>query len=635
MVRKTDLFSILVSYAKRINSPQIDVDSFLEYFEKYAKKYAAQQPDLLQWIENDAEKFWSEVDVLSQAGKCEFFTEKSTNRLFVPIFFAEKVNDAYKNPDEDANLPFYSEESLKIILPEKQVKHVNLEYGFIAYLEESYKDPPKSDLPVIRIKFPDDFGHALLLSRMIPRRLGEIAFLKVRAYLRRQKNKEFAVSRLKPQLPGKDEYIMNQINQVLYRPLECYKDIAEGRGTSFLFWSYFCNLVKKDVREKKEFFEEDYAVIQSVFFIELLNGYHNALAIKQREREHALACLERLLAKSPYAYTIGQILQFKDPKGNLLLGLYAKEDLDAWIKEKTKSSHSMLPELLVVQDANSMELIFIKKEKMLSYCVHLLTESRFMVKDAVSKHWRRLIAEFKNEPAMDKDDEFELLLYKFADKLCPSLMTLLADPKVALVHEEAEREMGSLPSALKIFEKGKLLPYSILFNLRRKEALNDAKLALPFWYSIPIIGGIIAFFKGLGGKKKKRKSKTAGDEEQVVLEEKDRAKDVRAAAEDMEVSLVPAGYTIEEYLEELQSRWLKLINPQTRANVLEDVHFLIKNKLRSYLKVNRNAVPTQEALADLALTTVNSNPALSCLSGKSHLVLYLQLYMVKALGNIR
>jgi hypothetical protein len=545
------------------------------------------------------------------------------------------VREAYRNYDEDADLPFHSEESLKIILPGKEHKHINLEYGFIAYLEESLVDPPKSDLPVIRIKFPEDFGYALLLPSMIPWRLGEIAFLKVRAYLRRQKNKEFAYSRLKAQLPGKDEYIMNQLKQVLYRPLECYRDIAEGKGTYFLFWSYFCNLIKREIRGKKELFEEDYAIIQAVFFIELLNGYHNALAIKEKDREHAFSCLERLITKPPYAFTLGQILQLTDPKGSLLLGLYSKDELDAWIKEKSKSSDGILPELLVLKEGASQELVFVKKDKMLSYCISLLTEARFLVKEALSKHWRRLIAEFRNEPAMVKDSEFELLLYKFADRLCPALMTLLADPKLGLIHGETEQRVGSVHPSQKIFEKGKLLPYSILFNLSRKEALSDAKLALPFWYSIPIISSIFAFFKSLGGTKKKSKPKPGSEDEQVVLEEKDHARDVRTAAEHIEASLVPAGYAIEEYLEELQSRWLKLVNAQARADVLEDVHYLIKSKLRHFLRVHKNAIPTQEALADLALTTVNTNSALSTLTGKDHLVLYLKLYMVKILGNVR
>ena len=74
---------------------------------------------------------------------------------------------------------------------------------------------------------------------------------------------------------------------------------------------------------------------------------------------------------------------------------------------------------------------------------------------------------------------------------------------------------------------------------------------------------------------------------------------------------------------------------EDRTNLLGDVHFLIKNKLRQYLKVHRNQKPTRESIADIALSAVNNNQALSSLSGKKHLVQYLELYMVKLLGNVR
>ena len=68
--QKVDLYSIFNTYTRKTKSPYIEIDPFLSYLEKYAINASGEQPELLKWVENKEQRFWAEVSVLSDEGKC-------------------------------------------------------------------------------------------------------------------------------------------------------------------------------------------------------------------------------------------------------------------------------------------------------------------------------------------------------------------------------------------------------------------------------------------------------------------------------------------------------------------------------------------------------------------------------------
>jgi hypothetical protein len=322
MAQRTDLFSILISYANKNNSPYIDIAQFLE---RYAKKVSAEQPEWLKWTNDINVKFWAEMSPLAEQGKCELLADTAEGRVYIAHFYLNLLENVYRDIDEQAGMPFPSEESLRIILPENQIRPMSAEYDLAGYLAE----PQDSDIPVLKLLFPEDSGSALVLASMVPRKLAETAIMKIRNYLRRYGNKEYAIHKLAPQLQGKESVPANQIDQVLLRPLECFTAIAEGSELTYLFWAHFCVLVKADIKRKKERLGDEIAAMQSVYIIEAINNYYRALAVKRREAEIAFNNLETLLTKPPYLFNMDQILKFTSTKGVLLLGQYTAEDLEA------------------------------------------------------------------------------------------------------------------------------------------------------------------------------------------------------------------------------------------------------------------------------------------------------------------
>ena len=627
MVQAVDLYSILLFYANKNNSPFIEIDSFLDYLTNHAKRQSVKYPAWQRWTNEGSLKFWSELPVLVEEGKCQLVQDSDNSRIYMSGFYPELLKKAYQSADQNEDLPFPAEESLKLRLPEDQIKVLNTEYDLVSFMEE----PGPHSSKILKINFPEDFGSTLVLASMFPREIMEISILKIRNYLRRYGNKEYTLHKLSPQLQGKESFLAEQLDQIILRPLDLCKAIEGGGDLSYLFWAHFCTLIKSDLRKKKERLSAENAAFQSVCIIEAINGYYKTLATKQREKELAFKRLESLLAKPPFLYPMGEILKFTSPKGALLLNIYSNEELETWLNKMTKEREQYkMPVLLVMQGYAKNELCFLLKEKMLSFCVRLLTDGRFLVKEAVFKDWSSQMMEYKKDRAMESDEEFERLLSKHVEKLCPALKNLLADSKLLLVYHEMELIPNGIPPAARLFDKDKLLPYSALFRIQRRDLLSDVKLTIPFWYSMPLLSAIIGFFKRFLKRNKTAMSNKA-DSEQEMLEEKDSAGEIRVAAEELEFTLLPPGYTLDFYLEELEDRWSRLIDKDARRNLIEDVRALARGSLRRTLQVTKKFVPTKEKINQMAYDLIIGNKALASMSARDSLLLYLELYIIRLL----
>jgi hypothetical protein len=632
MAQRVDLYSILVSYTKKHNSPYIDVGVFLPFLERYAKKAAEDQPEWNKWTHDVRPKFYSELAALAENGKCELIPNDGEGSIYMSHFYLENLCQYYLNADDNANMPFPGPESPGTEIPENQIRFLGVESDLAAYLEDPGKDNP----PIIQLSIPGTYDAVLVPSELVPRRLVEAALLKVRNYLRSHGNREYALHKLTPQLMGKEKFLRDILNQILIRPLDCYKTIEEGAEFSYLFWAHFCILVKGDIRKKKEHLSDDIAAVQAVYIIEAVNSYYKACAVKRREKELAFKDLELHLGKPPYSYTLNQILQFTNTKGGLLLDQYSREELEAWLrKQTTESSDDKLPKFLVFSGPDN-EQYFVSKSKTFFLCARLLGETREKVKSAVSKHWFRLLKEYRRESAMENDKDFDKLLAEYTERLCPALSFLLRDPKLSLVYDELERSEDNIPLASRIFNNGVMLPYAALFVLKRKDLLEDGKMQLPFWYSMPFIIAIVVFFKNLTRwlrrrEKAARNPSENGEEDNGQINSNDTSKEILNAAKEIEFVLVPPGHTINTYLDELETRWIRLINKQARANLAEDVNALVRDKLRQTLRVHKHYNITRENLSLLADNIVNRTPSLQTLNGKDSLKTYVELYLVKLL----
>jgi hypothetical protein len=634
MAKTTDLYAILRAYANKNSSPFINIEGFITFLSKYVHRLAAEQPEWVDWIKDTSLKFWNAMGEYTEDGRCALLTDTAEGRVYMPYYMVDKLQEAFRDLDECADIPFPNEESFKVNLPADQVRMLSLETDLAPFFDKT----ADSFLPVIKLVFTESGLDALVLAPMIPHRLLEAAILKVRYYLKQHNNKEYALRKLLPMLQGKEGSLRETMEMVIARPLDCLNAIEGGGETTYLFWASLCSFIKSEVRKKTERLSGDVAVLEAVHIIETCLNLYKTRLQRERLRETALRTLDQLMDKPPYYFTQDQIIKFTDAKGAPLLSLYTEADLNSYIKQKiSESQEGQIPPWLVVQGRGG-EQYFLKKDKYMPLVTRLIIDAQGVMKQEISNRWVAMLNEFKSEPAMENDADFERLLATLNASLNPLLNTFLDDKKLLWVYDELERTQKVIPPASRIFERGKLIPYSLLFLVKRKELIFDAKMALPFWYSIPIISSIFAFFAKLGRKKKRNNQGVKKASETADLNgeaSREHSREFVNSIREMETQLIPIDKDISTYLLELQGHWGRLLDPKAQRNLVEDVNALIRDNLRRSVRVWKRQRLSTADLQDLAQGIVNGTPSLRNLNNKDAILLYMQVYMVKLLKSMK
>jgi hypothetical protein len=627
MPQRTDLYTVLNVYARKNDSPLVDMETFISFLEKYARRICEEKPEWTKWTEETGTRVWMEMNRLVEDGKVVIQNDGSGNTAVLAHYFAEQVKDAYRNPDRESGMPFPDEHSLNLQIPHEQLRPLDIASELSHFLEK----PQEEMLPIIKLVFPGDRGSALVPAPMIPITLLEFSILKIRDYLNRRGNKEYVNRKLLPQLAGKEDYLKDMLDKITIRPADSLNDLKAGREISFVFWAHFCSLVRTDLSQKKDLLAEELGALQAVYLTEICSNFFKNKAVRAKEIELAFKNFELEMEKPPYFFSREIIAKFKDNKGVSLLGIYTQDGLDAYIKKRITEppTPNELPELLYFYTEDHKAWL-IKKNKLLQLCARLLTEARSVIIKIISRRWKKMLRDFTRESAMEDDREFEKLIASYIDDSAPMLKTLLKDRRLYLVHEEMRASEKGIPESSRLFNRDELLPMRVLLLLKRKELLSDIKLLMPFWYSIPIISGIIAFFANLGKKKKLRKEEA---EIENKKEADDPLKELRVSAADTIAELVPRGKSLDAYLDELASRWGHIVNKQARQNLIEDVNSLVRDRLRMLMRLQKNAAVSKDTLDKLTNSIMDNSEGLMKITEQNTLFLYIKLYLGKLLVN--
>jgi hypothetical protein len=636
MAQRTDLYTILLSYANKRHSPEIDISTFILFIEKYANHYVRERPEWQKWTSDISAKFWSEMAPLVENGKCKVISSEPGGKVLILDFYFEAVNKAYENPEAFAELPFPDERTLGISIPPEQLRELNI----TSDMDEYMRHPQESDMPLLKIVFSESLGSALILASYIPRRILEVSVLKASAFLKTEQNAEYFYVRLVSQCAGKEPLLKNILAQIELKPKECFAHIETAGEFASLFWPLFCSLIRTELKKKNEFTALDISVLQSTFIIEFFVSYYRSITTRKKEREMAMKEIELRIERPPYAYTLRDIMKFSDATGRPLTDFYSQADLDSFLNEKTlvngsPNSAKQLPPLLIFRNRFD-EQVFVSKTKVFPMIAKLIGEAHLQVQKAIRSHWSKLVREFTSEASMENDKDFEKIVSHFAHQAAPNLMTFLDDKKLFLVQEEVAASQGGILDHIKIYHaSGTPVPLPSLLALNRKDLLTDVKIMLPFWYSIPIIFSIIAFFKGLQrGKDKKRKpfpEQETQDREIPTAHSMSFAQDIKRAALDYQLQTVPAGKSLEQQLKDMEDHWRKVMDSEMKKQLVRDVRSQIKRKLKPILDARGNRKITTQAIDEIADSVIMVSPALTELNNSDKIHSYVALYIVNLL----
>ena len=623
---QSDLYSLLRGYAVNTKSATVSVKPFLHFISQYAAKKDHQQPELSRWAGNAEAEFKTEIAYLMETGKCNILAD---GNVFLPDLCREIIKSAYQNPDKHSSIPFLSPAAMNLKIPSGYARTIGLLSDMESFFgrKDSESSGGNGD-EIIILEFPQNYGTTLMLTSMLPRKLMELALIKIQFFLNNSHNMAHIVNILNAQLKDKERALKECIDRILYRPFDCINDMERFDDFVYQFWVHFCVLVKKDVNAKNEIRDQDLAVLQAVYVIEVCGSLYRSSVVKKQEIDAAYNRLEELMNLPPYRYTLGDIIKFTNDKGVPLLSYYSQKDLEAYIRRKiTEGKDGALPPWLSIQGPLD-DRLYLKKEQYLPVCAAILGEVQPQVKTALVRRWSRLIRDYSSEPSMENDTDYEKLLKKLTNNVNPVLLTILENPKLLWAYEEIERTLGTVPQAMRLFNRGQLLPFYVLYALRRKDVISEIKSGLPFWYSNPIMLAILKFFKSF--RRKKRTQGSEGGSEKRITSGK-KVNKLQSSALKIQSTIVPEGMDPDEYMASLEERWLSLRNEDTQKTLLAGVKSLLKDCLRKNIKLRNLKWIKHDDLREICDQLIFQNNALAKLKDQEALRTYMELYMLKLL----
>lgn len=634
MARDLDVHQLLKTFAARNKTAIIEYAAFAQAIQRQAKandqtvpfyRDLALHPDVI--IVPKLFQLAREKRISLQA------VENRVDRIFLPEAFTEPVYAEYRRMEENPDIPFPDENSLHLSVPPEWLQAVSVESD-LPTLVTMEGDRP---VPLYRIVFPESLKPILVLAVAVGDKLLEYAVLKIRNYLRKGSNRDFIQQRLYPAFSDKERILKDGLTGIMIRPFDSIQEMRQGTGDfSYSFWAYLTSAIRKDLAGKGDMMPDDIAAFQASYIVDVYNNHFRNRAQLEQDREAAFKTLSELLRKPPYLFVIDDIVDFRDSQGRPLLGKYTREELEAWIQERTTQAvQGTLPELLLV-GADTMKSQIIAKERLLPYLVKALREARTSIKPAIVRDWHAVLADFESLPSMDDDMAFRSELANRLAAFSPVLSVILSTALPPLVFQEFRNEKDSVIEIDKCFGGNRVAGAEVLLDLNRKRLLSEARTLLPLWYSLPLIGWLVALFtKGTRRKKRQAALTKASSPSAQAPSAETRAPSARSvefgqAARAAELKMLPQGYSLDEYLSFLVSRWNTLIDPVAKDNLTEDINSLVRDFLRASLRSMRPSSFTPDRI-ELMAANLADRPNLLRIRNHTALEEYIRLYMVKVL----
>jgi len=198
-----------------------------------------------------------------------------------------------------------------------------------------------------------------------------------------------------------------------------------------------------------------------------------------------------------------------------------------------------------------------------------------------------------------------------------------------------------------------LRPFDELLGLSRQQLLKDVRIYLPFWQTMPIISGIVRFFRRLGkGRKRKEGAETAAPaaaSARVVLGrpvpssepapapaaattkgQKTNLLQYKRSIQALLSHYVPPGKNVDATLEELAEKWNPLYDTREKRNLVEDVNALVRDFLRPVRRSFLSRPPDVARIHALA-EQLSESKSLAKIKKRDILRNYIELYMVRSL----
>ena len=633
MATTSNLSAIIRYYAEKQKSPFIDLKEFSAYVKKYAEHHVEEQSELVKYLGDPSGTLTAELQGLSEKHLVAIITANNKKTIVSITFLSSKYANLYKDMMKNESIPYPQASDLPKAFPNQVLEHKVLSQYIPAIIE---KDNSKSPLLYI-LDFARELPSMLIPACVPIKALLDTAQQKVRKILKKDEFHDYFLKKLRSTNPTKEISIKNFYTHFV--DTENYQFAEFQDGEDYYIWNQALYYIRQDFEKIQDRTVEDTNILQAVQILETHSSYLKEKFQNEHKRSEAIKELESALAKSPYFFSMPQILKFQDQNGRLLYGQYTEDDLKEFLQKMTTDGEANeLPQLLVFK-VESGTRYYVYKKKVSQVVVRLCNEAHDSIEKQLEDHWYDVMMDYERLPEMSNASEFEACLHELVEKNSPILYALLNANFMTILSYEHEED--SL-EGFRLFVDGKLLPYSDLLMLKNSKILANAKSRLPFYYTLPVISWIMSLFSGRN-KEKKRASTTVIVEKNPFEEEEKKtdsgpkqtktqalASNAKAIAKD----LVPEGSTLDRELNYLTKQWNKMISKEAYNNLTEDVNSLIRDYTRRVVKTLSATSFTKERVENLAKTLVNT-PNMQKIKEDKALTEYVILYMLRLVSNFQ
>lgn len=643
MATTANIHVLLKFFASRQKSGIVDYFEFSDYLKKYSQHHLEEQPSLSCYIENPEQPLQLELDKLVDCKQIIMTKTTGDKQAIVVVgYYIDAFAERYKEIASNPALVFPSEADL----PRKTPKEIVTKQNAAELISRLMKSQELNDRTLYGLILPNESPSILLPSSVSVKTLIEDALCKIQNMLRKDDHHDYFLKKVTISNPGRELVAKNFFNAFVDRPDHSIDTLSSTTDTFYL-WNQLCFFIKQDYEKIKDYTQEDYSILQAIYITEIAANYFKNLAQEKSKKEGALKTLEELLLRPPYYFTFDTVLKFTDNKGIPLLGQYSEAELKSYLQSKTQEAQiQQLPEMLVFKTYDGQRY-FIFKSKVIQLILRLCTDARIAVQEAVKNHWSKTLKQFDVLPEMKDQAAFEDMLEREVRVQSPVLSALLEASFTPLLGYETTGSDDT--GKLSLFVNGQLLPYSEILLLDRAKLLADAKILLPFWYTVPVLSWIAKALLRPPKSKRKRKGKTSAE---IYHDgEKEKSKEdaaaaafshnpvvskkvaLREAARTAEESIVPSSSTLDRELDSYENQWNNLLGEETHKNLTEDVNSLVRDYIRKVLRTMKSEGFTAERIQSLAESLVKT-PALQKIKNHDALQMYIQLYMIKLVKNL-
>lgn len=631
MATSSNLSSIIRFYAEKQKSPFIDFKEFCAYIKKYAEHHVEEQPELVKYLGDPTNTVSAELSGLEQKHLAAVIPNGNKQMIVAITYFAVKYANHFKEVLKNEAIPYPNENELPKKFPLYAIEKKQAENYIPQALENQNLKSPYLYILVFSRDLP-----SILLPACVPIQiLLETSQKKIIRICKKDEYHDYFLKKLRSSNPSKEITIKNFYSHFIDNAQDGFMDVSDG--DDYYLWNQLCYYMRQDFEKIQDRTAEDTSVLQAISISEIHSTFLKQKFQTNKKKEEAIKELKSQLGKSPFFYSMNQILKFHDANGRLLYGQFSEEDLKNTLQQlSTDGQQNELPELVVFKVPSGTRY-YVYKRNAIPLVIRLCNETHDAIESILVSRWYNAMLNYEKLPEMSDSKKFEKCLEEQVEKNSPVLYAMLNANFMTLLSLEKNDDITTV--GFQPFVDGHLRPYSELLLLTSEQVMAKAKMDLPFIYTIPIISWILTLFHS---KKKAKKNKNEPQEEAVQNPFEEESKTPKKhmsheealaeQAKNLSLDFIPEGSTLDRELNYLCKQWNKMITKDANLALTEDVNSLIRDYTRRVCRTLSAQSFTKERVLNLAEALVKT-PNMQKIGEEKALTEYVCLYMIRLVSN--